>query len=70
MGVILALQSSDAVHVGVDNLNEVRHVGRLLDGRSLPVTVIFFYSLRGCFFAGGLTLFGSLRLRVMLMRVW
>ena len=31
-GVILALQSSDAVHVGVDNLGVVRHVGRLLDG--------------------------------------
>ena len=31
MGVILALQSSDAVHVGVDNLGVVRHVGRLLD---------------------------------------
>ena len=28
---ILALQSSDAVHVGVDNLGVVRHVGRLLD---------------------------------------
>ena len=32
MGVILALQSSDAVHVGVDNLGVVRHVGRLSDG--------------------------------------
>ena len=32
MGVILALQSSDAVHVGVDNLGVVRHVGRLLNG--------------------------------------
>ena len=30
-GVILALQSS-AVHVGIDNLGVVRHVGRLLDG--------------------------------------
>ena len=30
--MILALQSSDAVHVGVDNLGVVRHVGRLLDG--------------------------------------
>ena len=27
----LALQSSDAVHIGVDNLGVVRHVGRLLD---------------------------------------
>ena len=32
MGVILAIQASDAVHVVVDNLNVVRHVGRLLDG--------------------------------------
>ena len=30
-GVTLALQASDAVHLGVDNLNVVRHVGRLLD---------------------------------------
>ena len=32
MGGHLALQASDAVHVGVDNLNVVRHVGRLLGG--------------------------------------
>ena len=31
MGVILDLQSSDAVHVGVDSLGVVRHIGRLLD---------------------------------------
>ena len=31
-GVILALQSSGAVHLGVNNLGVVRHVGRLLDG--------------------------------------
>ena len=31
-GVILALQSSSAVHLGVDNLGVVRHVGRLLAG--------------------------------------
>ena len=30
-GVILALQSADAVHVGVVSLGVVRHVGRLLD---------------------------------------
>ena len=30
-GVILALQASCGVHYGVDNLNVVRHVGRLLD---------------------------------------
>ena len=33
MGVILALQCSSAVHLGVDNLNVVRHVSRILDGR-------------------------------------
>ena len=33
-GVILALQSTDAVHIGVDNLGVVRHVGRLLAGCS------------------------------------
>ena len=31
-GVILALQASGGVHLGVGNLNVVRHVGRLLDG--------------------------------------
>ena len=31
-GVILALQASCGVHLGVDNLTVVRHVGRLLDG--------------------------------------
>ena len=31
-GVILALQSSRAVHLGVDNLGVVRHEGRMLDG--------------------------------------
>ena len=32
-GVTLALQPSGAVHLGVDNVGVVRHVGRLLDGR-------------------------------------
>ena len=36
-GVILALQTSRAVHLGVDNLGVVRHVGRLLDGCRGPV---------------------------------
>ena len=31
-GSILALQTSRAVHLGVDNLGVVRHVGRLLSG--------------------------------------
>ena len=33
-GVVLALQATNAVHLGVDNLNVVRHVGRRLDGLS------------------------------------
>ena len=33
MGVILALQCSSAVHLGVDHLNVVRRVSRLLHGR-------------------------------------
>ena len=36
-GAILALQSSGAVHLGVDNLGVVRHVGRLPDGRHVSV---------------------------------
>ena len=32
--VILALQANDGVHLGVDNLGVVRHVGRLLDGKT------------------------------------
>ena len=41
-GVILALQSSDAVHLGVDILGVVRHVGRLLAGRrsSVPFELV------------------------------
>ena len=35
-GVILALQSDKAVHVGFDILGVVRHVGRLLDGVTPP----------------------------------
>ena len=36
-GVILALQTSRAIHLGVDNLGVVRHVGRLLDGSRGPI---------------------------------
>ena len=32
LGVILALQESSSLHLGVEDLNVVRHVGRLLDG--------------------------------------
>ena len=35
--IILALQSSGAVHLGVEYLGVVRHVGRLLDGCRGPV---------------------------------
>ena len=40
--VILALQSSGAAHLGVDNLGVVRYVGRLLDGRhgSVPFELV------------------------------
>ena len=33
-GVTLALQAADGIHLGVDNLSVVRHVGRLLDGNA------------------------------------
>ena len=41
-GVILALQSSGAVHLGVDHLGVVHHVGRLLDGHpgSIPSELV------------------------------
>ena len=41
-GVIIALQSSGSVHLGVDNLVVVRHVGRLLDGHhgSVPFELV------------------------------
>ena len=32
--MVFALQAANAVHLGVDNLNVVRHVGRLLKGLS------------------------------------
>ena len=40
--VVLALQSSGAVHLGVDNLGVVRHVGRLLDDHpgSVPFELV------------------------------
>ena len=36
LGVIFALQAADGIHLGVDNLGVVRHVGRLLDGNVGP----------------------------------
>ena len=34
--VVLVLQAAAPLHLGVDNLNVVRHVGRLLDGVRNP----------------------------------
>ena len=34
--VILAFQAAGGIHLGVDNLSVVRHVGRLLDGNLGP----------------------------------
>ena len=71
--VILALQSADAVHLDVDNLGVVRHVGRLVGMDvvvplllSLSLMVIFFCLLRGCFIVEVLTRFGLPRSKVML----
>ena len=45
-GVVLALQAANAFHLGVDNLNVVRHVGRLLDG-DLIILIRELLSIRG-----------------------
>ena len=73
--VILALQPSGAVHLGVNNLSVVRHVGCLLAGHhgSVPFELVKdgdLLLLRGCFICEVWTLLGLLRLRVMLMKVW
>ena len=41
-GVIVALQAADGIHLGVDNLGVVRHVGRLIDGNveSYPAELV------------------------------
>ena len=46
-GVILSLQAGDGIHLGVHNLEVVRHVGRILDGKppSRPSLVV----TRWCF---------------------
>ena len=76
-GVILALQTSRAVHLGVDNLGVVRHVGRLLDGYRGPKPFelvndgdLLLLSDRMLRQRAVLTLSLFLRLRIMLMRVW
>ena len=75
-GVILALQSSSAVHLGVDNLGVVRHGGRLVAGcpGSTPFELVHDGELlllidRILHLRGRDTVRIS-RLRVMLMRVW
>ena len=75
-GVILALQSSGAVHLGVDNLGVVRHVGRLLDGcrGTVPFVLVkdgdLLLLIERMLHLEVSTRFGFLRLKVMLMRVW
>ena len=60
MGCHLALQSSGAFHLGVDNLGVVRHVGRLLDGHhgsvlfELVKMAIFSCFLKECFILVGI----------------
>ena len=69
-GVILALQSSGALHLGVDNLGVVRHVGRLLNGHhgSIPFELVKDGDLlwlieRECFTSEDWTRFRLQRLR-------
>ena len=76
-GVILALQANDGVHLGVDNLGVVRHVGGILDGRVssrprelLPDGDLLLLIERMLHFRGFSTLCVFLRSRVMLMRLW
>ena len=71
-GVILALQSSSAVHLGVDNLGVVRHVGRLLDGRpgSTPFELVKDGDLLLLIESMLQTRFGFARSRVMVIIVW
>ena len=73
---ILALQANDGVHLGVDNLGVVRHVGRLLDGKtaSRPAELVkdgdLILLIERMLRLWGWTRFVFLRLRVMRMRPW
>ena len=75
-GVMLALQASDGVHLGVDNSGVVRHVGRILDGWGssclceLLLDGDLLFLLRGCFTLVGEILSVFQRLRVMQVRLW
>ena len=75
-GVILALQCSSAVHLGVDNLNVVRHVSQILEGRmsGTPFELIFDGDLltiiERMIQLRGFRMSRLLRLKVMLMMIW
>ena len=68
--VILALQSSGAVHLGVDNLGVVRHVGRLLGGShgSPPFELVML--IKRVLHLRGLDTVRITELRGMLMTLW
>ena len=74
--VLLALQAADGIHLGVDNLGVVRHVGRLLDGSvgSRPPELVkdgdLILLIGRMLWLGVWTLIGLPRTRVMLMRLW
>ena len=73
-----ALQSSGAVHLGVDNLGVVQHVGSACWMVGIVLFLLNLFTMvillllidRIAFIFGVWTRFGLLRLRVMLMRVW
>ena len=75
-GVILALQTSRAVHLGVDNLGVVRHVGRLLDGSrgNIPFELVndgdLLLLIERMLHRRGLDTVRISYSRVMLMRTW
>ena len=71
-GILLALQSSGADHLGVDNLGVVRHVGWLLDDRRghTPFELVKDGDLLLLITSEDWTRFRLLSLRVMLMREW
>ena len=76
MGVILALQASCGVHLGVDNLNVVRHVGRMLDDNlgTRPFQVIpdgdLLCLVHQMLLYGDWTQSRSLKLKVMRVKIW
>ena len=75
-GVILALQSSGAVHLGVDNIGVVRHVGRLLDGNhgSVPFEPVkdgdLLLLIERMLHLRGLDTVRISKVKVMLVRAW